>query len=88
MRDPSIFLHPVKNCLLSDEGGSYHVWTVGSVCDEGGYSHAPDDLSYGVDMKKIRWCGILQVPDFKPNCVRFLQVLSINIGSSLLWSRE
>ncbi|KAL6868295.1 hypothetical protein ACP4OV_015140 [Aristida adscensionis] len=25
-----------------------------------GYSHAPDDLSYGVDMKKIRWCGILQ----------------------------
>jgi hypothetical protein len=27
----------------------------------GGYSHAPDDLSYGVDMKKIRWCGILQV---------------------------
>ena len=28
---------------------------------KGGYSHAPDDLSYGVDMKKIRWCGILQV---------------------------
>lgn len=28
---------------------------------EGGYSHAPDDLSYGVDMKKIRWFGILQV---------------------------
>ncbi|RLM59167.1 hypothetical protein C2845_PM18G03410 [Panicum miliaceum] len=27
---------------------------------KGGYSHAPDDLSYGVDMKKIRWCGILQ----------------------------
>lgn len=27
----------------------------------GGYSHAPDDLSYGVDMKRIRWCGILQV---------------------------
>ncbi|GKV46300.1 hypothetical protein SLEP1_g53291 [Rubroshorea leprosula] len=27
---------------------------------EGGYSHAPDDLSYGVDMKHIRWCGILQ----------------------------
>ncbi|THU49293.1 hypothetical protein C4D60_Mb06t08030 [Musa balbisiana] len=22
---------------------------------QGGYSHAPDDLSYGVDMKKIRW---------------------------------
>ncbi|KAH7553527.1 hypothetical protein ACOSQ2_030045 [Xanthoceras sorbifolium] len=27
---------------------------------QGGYSHAPYDLSYGVDMKKIRWCGILQ----------------------------
>ncbi|KAK1562610.1 hypothetical protein Q3G72_014763 [Acer saccharum] len=26
---------------------------------QGGYSHAPD-VSYGVDMKKIRWCGILQ----------------------------
>eukprot|EP01018_Ginkgo_biloba_P027459 Gb_07710 [translate_table: standard] len=27
---------------------------------QGGYSHAPDDLSYGVDMKEIRWFGILQ----------------------------
>ncbi|KAL5546098.1 hypothetical protein UlMin_005785 [Ulmus minor] len=27
---------------------------------QGGYSHAPADLVYGVDMKKIRWCGILQ----------------------------
>ncbi|KAJ0088687.1 hypothetical protein Patl1_32217 [Pistacia atlantica] len=27
---------------------------------QGGYSHAPDDLFYGVDMKLIRWCGILQ----------------------------
>uniref|UniRef100_J3L7I2 Heparan-alpha-glucosaminide N-acetyltransferase catalytic domain-containing protein n=2 Tax=Oryza brachyantha TaxID=4533 RepID=J3L7I2_ORYBR len=27
---------------------------------QGGYSHAPDDLSYGVDMKSVRWCGILQ----------------------------
>ncbi|CAI9097949.1 OLC1v1034475C1 [Oldenlandia corymbosa var. corymbosa] len=27
---------------------------------QGGYSHAPDELVYGVDMKKIRWCGILQ----------------------------
>lgn len=27
----------------------------------GGYSHAPDELVYGVDMKFIRWCGILQV---------------------------
>ncbi|KAK6244664.1 hypothetical protein QUC31_011073 [Theobroma cacao] len=27
---------------------------------QGGYSHAPADLAYGVDMKQIRWCGILQ----------------------------
>ncbi|KAF9619188.1 hypothetical protein IFM89_005742 [Coptis chinensis] len=27
---------------------------------EGGYSHAPDDLSYGIDMKQIHWRGILQ----------------------------
>ncbi|KAH6806022.1 heparan-alpha-glucosaminide N-acetyltransferase-like protein [Perilla frutescens var. frutescens] len=26
---------------------------------QGGYSHAPDDLSYGVDMKKIRWIGLV-----------------------------
>lgn len=29
--------------------------------NEGGFSHAPDNLTYGVDMKHIRWCGILQV---------------------------
>ncbi|XP_024022387.1 heparan-alpha-glucosaminide N-acetyltransferase isoform X2 [Morus notabilis] len=27
---------------------------------QGGFSHAPDELTYGVDMKEIRWCGILQ----------------------------
>ncbi|XP_061965270.1 uncharacterized protein LOC133689429 [Populus nigra] len=27
---------------------------------QGGYSHAPSDLAYGVDMKLIRWFGILQ----------------------------
>ncbi|KAK8958355.1 hypothetical protein KSP40_PGU001504 [Platanthera guangdongensis] len=27
---------------------------------EGGFSHAPNNLSYGVDMKMIYWCGILQ----------------------------
>ncbi|XP_052202400.1 uncharacterized protein LOC127808077 isoform X2 [Diospyros lotus] len=27
---------------------------------QGGFSHAPDKLTYGVDMKMIRWCGILQ----------------------------
>lgn len=33
----------------------------------GGYSHAPDKLTYGVDMKQIRWCGILQVRVKKSN---------------------
>ncbi|KAL5712685.1 heparan-alpha-glucosaminide N-acetyltransferase [Ranunculus cassubicifolius] len=27
---------------------------------QGGYSHAPNELAYGVDMKQIRWFGILQ----------------------------
>lgn len=27
----------------------------------GGYFHGLDDLSYGVDLHRIRWCGILQV---------------------------
>lgn len=27
---------------------------------QGGFSHAPDILTYGVDMQRIRWCGILQ----------------------------
>ncbi|KAJ8753998.1 hypothetical protein K2173_001896 [Erythroxylum novogranatense] len=27
---------------------------------QGGYSHAPTDIAYGVDLKHIRWCGILQ----------------------------
>ncbi|TVU34646.1 hypothetical protein EJB05_16489 [Eragrostis curvula] len=27
---------------------------------QGGYSHAPDELTYGVDMKHVRWGGILQ----------------------------
>ncbi|OAY44036.1 heparan-alpha-glucosaminide N-acetyltransferase [Manihot esculenta] len=27
---------------------------------QGGFSHAPDKLTYGVDMKEVRWCGILQ----------------------------
>lgn len=26
----------------------------------GGYSHAPDELAYGVDMRHVRWGGILQ----------------------------
>lgn len=36
-------------------------WMILAHAMKGGYSHAPDELVYGVDMKKIRWCGILQV---------------------------
>ncbi|KAL0375021.1 UNVERIFIED_CONTAM: hypothetical protein Sradi_3417800 [Sesamum radiatum] len=42
---------------------------------QGGYSHAPDDLSYGVDMKKIRWCGILQVTGICPSADSFVNKL-------------
>lgn len=27
----------------------------------GGYFHGRDNLTYGVDVAKIRWCGVLQV---------------------------
>jgi hypothetical protein len=27
----------------------------------GGYFHGLSDLTYGVDVQRIRWCGILQV---------------------------
>ncbi|RVW31610.1 Heparan-alpha-glucosaminide N-acetyltransferase [Vitis vinifera] len=30
------------------------------LCYEGSFTQDPDKLTYGVDMKKIRWCGILQ----------------------------
>ena len=40
---------------------SFLMWKLNSICDKGGFSHAPDDLTYGVDMRHIRWCGILQV---------------------------
>lgn len=36
-------------------------FALNTILTVGGYSHAPDGLSYGVDMKRIRWMGILQV---------------------------
>ncbi|RHN48535.1 putative heparan-alpha-glucosaminide N-acetyltransferase [Medicago truncatula] len=44
---------------------------------QGGYSHAPDELVYGVNMKFIRWCGILQVC-FELNLMLFMQGLMQN----------
>ncbi|CAL9111232.1 unnamed protein product [Musa textilis] len=43
---------------------------------QGGYSHAPDKLSYGVDMKQIRWCGILQRIALAYMVVAVLEILT------------
>lgn len=55
---------------------------------QGGFSHAPDILTYGVDMQRIRWCGILQVRSISTlHVLTFLlnecQKISI---TTLLWS--
>ncbi|KAF8387848.1 hypothetical protein HHK36_026510 [Tetracentron sinense] len=42
------------------QGCTLQILLLASLCYEGGYSHAPDKLTYGVSMKEIRWCGILQ----------------------------
>ncbi|XP_042428405.1 heparan-alpha-glucosaminide N-acetyltransferase-like [Zingiber officinale] len=49
---------------------------------QGGYSHAPDDLSYGVDMKKIRWFGILQRIALVYLLVALVEVLTTKIRPS------
>ncbi|PIN26687.1 heparan-alpha-glucosaminide N-acetyltransferase [Handroanthus impetiginosus] len=45
---------------------------------QGGFSHAPDELTYGVDMKKIRWCGILQRIALAYLIVAFVEILTRN----------
>ncbi|KAJ6794396.1 heparan-alpha-glucosaminide N-acetyltransferase [Iris pallida] len=45
---------------------------------QGGYSHAPDKLTYGVDMKHIRWCGILQRIALAYTIVSLLEILTKN----------
>ncbi|KAG5244787.1 heparan-alpha-glucosaminide N-acetyltransferase [Salix suchowensis] len=42
---------------------------------QGGFSHAPDKLSYGVDMKKIRWSGILQRIAFAYLVMALMEIL-------------
>ncbi|KAL8246109.1 hypothetical protein R6Q59_007325 [Mikania micrantha] len=61
---------PWNGCTLADFVLPFFLFIVGVaialalkdaiILCVGGYSHAPYDLDYGVDMKKIRWCGILQ----------------------------
>ncbi|XP_077240213.1 uncharacterized protein LOC143881102 [Tasmannia lanceolata] len=53
---------------------------------QGGYSHAPDDLSYGVDMKQIRWCGILQRIALVYLVVALIETVTIKIRPSVLGS--
>ncbi|WOK96114.1 heparan-alpha-glucosaminide N-acetyltransferase [Canna indica] len=43
---------------------------------QGGYSHAPDKLTYGIDMKQIRWCGILQRIALAYMVVAILEILT------------
>ncbi|KAL2254144.1 UNVERIFIED_CONTAM: putative U6 snRNA-associated Sm-like protein LSm4 [Sesamum indicum] len=45
---------------------------------QGGFSHAPDKLTYGVDMKKIRWCGILQRIALAYLVVSFVEIATRN----------
>ncbi|KAL0357308.1 UNVERIFIED_CONTAM: Heparan-alpha-glucosaminide N-acetyltransferase [Sesamum calycinum] len=42
------------------------------------FSHAPDKLTYGVDMKKIRWCGILQRIALAYIIVAFVEIATRN----------
>ncbi|CAK9142301.1 unnamed protein product [Ilex paraguariensis] len=51
---------------------------------QGGYSHAPDDLSYGVDMKKIRWFGILQRIALVYFVVAFIETLTTKLRPTVL----
>ncbi|XP_042048133.1 heparan-alpha-glucosaminide N-acetyltransferase-like isoform X1 [Salvia splendens] len=51
---------------------------------QGGYSHAPDDLSYGVDMKVIRWCGILQRIALVYFIVALIEILTTKIRPTTL----
>ncbi|KVH61297.1 hypothetical protein Ccrd_025657 [Cynara cardunculus var. scolymus] len=66
---PMIAHAPWNGCNLADFVMPFFLFIVGmsialalkySCIVIGGFSHAPDKLSYGVDMKNIRWCGILQ----------------------------
>ncbi|XP_077220368.1 uncharacterized protein LOC143854355 isoform X2 [Tasmannia lanceolata] len=39
---------------------SFHRWCFSGTCLQGGYFHGVNSLTYGVDVEKIRWVGILQ----------------------------
>ncbi|GER45442.1 hypothetical protein STAS_22395 [Striga asiatica] len=51
---------------------------------QGGYSHAPDHLTYGVDLKKIRWFGILQRIALVYFVVALIETLTTKLRSTSL----
>ncbi|CAI9768958.1 unnamed protein product [Fraxinus pennsylvanica] len=51
---------------------------------QGGFSHAPDKLTYGVDMKMIRWCGILQRIALAYFVVALIEILTRNTQAKSL----
>ncbi|XP_058740306.1 uncharacterized protein LOC131612553 [Vicia villosa] len=53
---------------------------------QGGFSHAPDDLSYGVNLKFIRWCGILQRIGFVYCVVALIETFTTKLRPTTLTS--
>ncbi|CAN4117130.1 unnamed protein product [Withania somnifera] len=51
---------------------------------QGGYSHAPYELAYGVDMKLIRWCGILQRIALVYLIVALIEILTTKLRPTTL----
>ncbi|TXG65106.1 hypothetical protein EZV62_006381 [Acer yangbiense] len=50
---------------------------------QGGYSHAPDKLTYGVDVKMIRWCGILQRIAFAYLVVALVEIFTKDANDTM-----
>jgi len=53
-------------------------------CILGGYFHGRNDLTYGVDVDKIRWLGVLQVSIIQFNTLQILTLLDLN---NKIWQR-
>nr|XP_017245573.1 PREDICTED: heparan-alpha-glucosaminide N-acetyltransferase-like [Daucus carota subsp. sativus] len=51
---------------------------------QGGYSHTPYELVYGVDMKKIRWFGILQRIAFVYMVIALIEALTVKLRPTIL----
>lgn len=49
---------------------------------QGGFSHAPNKLTYGVDMKRIRWFGILQRIALSYLLVGILEISTKNVQAN------